>query len=126
MLMPQIFAEMYLTIFTKHPQCVDLSLGPVTEFILHRYLGPVQAGYRAVLKSIPELPTAKIEPPSTPTRGHSRTASLTSIQENPFTTVPWDYTPKTPSRSRQSLKRARDGGSLGSIEDDERQPKRQA
>ncbi|KAJ7799695.1 hypothetical protein B0H14DRAFT_2902501 [Mycena olivaceomarginata] len=110
MLMPQIFAEMYLTIFTKHP----------------RYLGPVQAGYRAVLKSMPELPTAKIEPPSTPTRGHSRTSSLASIQENPFTTVPWDYTPKTPSRNRQSLKRAHDGGSLSSIEDDGRQPKRQA
>ncbi|KAJ7705829.1 hypothetical protein B0H14DRAFT_3027083 [Mycena olivaceomarginata] len=100
MLMPQIFAEMYLTIFTKHPQ----------------YLGPVQAGYRL----------SKIEPPSTPTRGHSRTSSLTSIQENPFTTVPWDYTPRTPSRNRQSLKRAHDGGSLGSIEDDGRQPKRQA
>ncbi|KAJ7166004.1 hypothetical protein C8R46DRAFT_1192481 [Mycena filopes] len=111
MLMPRLFAEVSLTIFTKHPQ----------------YLGLVQAGYRAVLKSIPEFPSGLPEAPSTPTRGLSRTASLSSIgvQENSFTTVPLHYAPATPARG---LKRARDGegGSLGSIEEDERQAKRQA
>ncbi|KAJ7039439.1 hypothetical protein C8F04DRAFT_949938 [Mycena alexandri] len=104
MLMPPLFAEVYLTIFTKHPQ----------------YLGLVQAGYRAVLKSIPDVPTLQTQPPSTPTRGHSRTASLT---ENSFTTVPLNYAPTTPGRS---LKRGHDGGSVGSLEDEDRQPKRQA
>ncbi|KAJ7499848.1 hypothetical protein FB451DRAFT_1206806 [Mycena latifolia] len=109
MLMPPIFAEVNLTIFTKHPQ----------------YLGLVQAGYRAVLKSIPDVPTTTIERPSTPTRGHSRTPSSTSIAENSFTTVPLNYAPATPSRKRESLKRDFDS-SLSSLEGDERQPKRQA
>ncbi|KAJ6544294.1 hypothetical protein B0H19DRAFT_1170253 [Mycena capillaripes] len=111
MLMPATFAEVNLTIFTKHPQ----------------YLGLVQAGYRAVLKSIPDIPTPPtVEPPSTPTRGHSRASSMNSmINENSFTTVPLNYAPTTPSRNRD-LKRARESGSLSSIESDERQPKRRA
>ncbi|KAF7324433.1 hypothetical protein MVEN_02641100 [Mycena venus] len=115
MLMPPIFAEVYLTIFSKHPP----------TFFLYRFIGLVQGGYRAVLKSIPDsFSSTTTEPPSTPKRGHSRTGSLTSISENSFTTVPLNYTaPSTPSRN---LKRSRDGGSLGSIEGDERQPKRQA
>ncbi|KAJ7740601.1 hypothetical protein B0H16DRAFT_1566945 [Mycena metata] len=103
MLMPPLFAEVVLTIFTKHSQ----------------YLGLVQAGYRAVLKSIPDVPTLQTQP-STPTRGHSRTASLT---ENSFTTVPINYAPTTPARS---LKREHDGGSTGSLEDEDRRAKRQA
>ncbi|KAJ7983116.1 hypothetical protein DFH06DRAFT_1172457 [Mycena polygramma] len=105
MLMPAIFAEVNLTIFTRHPQ----------------YLGLVQGGYRAVLKSIPDGPT--MTTPSTPTRGHSRTTSLTAINENSFHTVPLHYAPTTPGRSQ---KRGREGGSVTSLEDDERQPKRQA
>ncbi|KAJ7165634.1 hypothetical protein C8R43DRAFT_1061610 [Mycena crocata] len=108
MLMPATFAEVNLTIFTKHPQ----------------YLGLVQGGYRAVLKSIPDVPTTSLESPSTPTRGHSRNASMTSIAENSFTTVPLNYAPTTPGRS---LKRSHQGsGSLSSLEDEERQAKRRA
>ncbi|KAJ7683564.1 hypothetical protein B0H17DRAFT_1205071 [Mycena rosella] len=111
MLMPPIFAEVNLTVFTKHPQ----------------YLGLVQAGYRAVLKSIPDVPTTTIEPPSTPTRGHSRNPSSSSIAENSFTTVPLNYAPTTPGRRRETVKRGlEEGGSVDSLEDDERQPKRQA
>ncbi|KAJ7124520.1 hypothetical protein C8R44DRAFT_148982 [Mycena epipterygia] len=115
MLMPPIFAEVFLTVFTKHPQ----------------YLGLIQAGYRAVLKSIPDGATPKIEAPSTPTRGHSRTGSSSSIAENSFTTVPLNYAPTTPSHRRENLnlKRRHEGGShgsLGSMKDDERSPKRRA
>ncbi|KAF7331095.1 HD-domain/PDEase-like protein [Mycena venus] len=54
MLMPPIFAEVYLTIFSKHPQ----------------FVGLVQGGYRAVLKSIPDsFSSTTTEPPSTPKRG---------------------------------------------------------
>ncbi|KAF8173867.1 hypothetical protein K438DRAFT_1728338 [Mycena galopus ATCC 62051] len=105
-LKPAIFAEVSLMIFTKRPE----------------YFGLVQAGYRALLRS--DFGTPTVEPPSTPTRGHSRTASVGSINENPFTAVPINYAPPTPSRKRESLKRARDGDSLDSVEDDERQPKR--
>ncbi|KAJ6598378.1 hypothetical protein DFH09DRAFT_1131650 [Mycena vulgaris] len=111
MLMPAIFAEVNLTIFTKHPQ----------------FLGLVQAGYRAVLKLIPDVPTTTIEPPSTPTRGHSRKPSASSISENSFTTVPLRYAPATPSRKRESLKRSLEGdNSVSSLDDDERQAKRLA
>ncbi|KAF7354636.1 hypothetical protein MSAN_01377100 [Mycena sanguinolenta] len=105
-LKPAMFAEVNMTIFSKHPQ----------------YVGVVQAGYRALLKK--EFSTTTVEPPSTPTRGHSRTASLNSISENSFTKVPINYGSPTPNRHRKSLKRRRDDDSLESLEDDDRQPKR--
>jgi hypothetical protein len=80
----------------------------------------VQAGYRAVLKSISDIPMTTIEPPSTSTRGHSRAGSQSSIAENSFTTVPLNYAPMTPS---QRLKRNSEDSSLS---EDERQPKRRA
>ncbi|KAJ7071732.1 hypothetical protein B0H15DRAFT_88799 [Mycena belliarum] len=111
MLMPPLFAEVNMSVFTKLPQ----------------FLGLVQAGYRAVLKSIPDIPTTTLSPPSTPTRGHSRkpSSSSASITENSFTTVPINFVPATPSRKRSSLKRSLDS-SLSSFEDDERSSKRQA
>ncbi|KAJ6473169.1 hypothetical protein C8R45DRAFT_1012504 [Mycena sanguinolenta] len=96
-LKPAMFAEVYMRIFSKHPQ----------------YVGVVQAGYRALLKK------NFLTPPSTPTREHSRSASLT---ESSFTKVPINY---TPSRKRESLKRGRDGDSSESLDDGDRQPKRQ-
>ncbi|KAJ7618503.1 hypothetical protein FB45DRAFT_931795 [Roridomyces roridus] len=71
MLMPEKFAEVNLTVFTKHPQ----------------YVGLVQAGYREVLKSI-----LRDETPTTPTRtrGNKRPASAL-IAENTFTTVPINF-----------------------------------
>ncbi|KAJ7683566.1 hypothetical protein B0H17DRAFT_1205073 [Mycena rosella] len=111
MLMPPTFAVVNLSVFTKHPQ----------------YLGLVQAGYRAVLKTIPDALTTTIEPLSTPNRGHSKNPSSSSIAENSFTTVPLNYAPTTPGRRRETVKRAlEEGGSVGSLEEDERQPKRHA
>ncbi|KAJ7636745.1 hypothetical protein FB45DRAFT_788822 [Roridomyces roridus] len=112
MLMPAVFAEVYLTVFTKHPQ----------------YLGLVQAGYRALLTRVPEPDSpATPEPPSTPTRdtssgtpkrkGLGRTGS---ISENSFTTVPIDF--GTPSKTK---KRGRDVGEEGHGEG-QREAKRRA
>ncbi|KAJ7476897.1 hypothetical protein B0H11DRAFT_2031118 [Mycena galericulata] len=98
MLMPENFIEVNLTIFTKQPE----------------YLGVVQAGYRAVLKSIPKHIPVAVEPPTTPTRGHVRSTS-SLIAENSFTTVPMNY--GTPSRGSKR-------GSLSSLEDEEREVKR--
>ncbi|KAJ7196961.1 hypothetical protein GGX14DRAFT_671390 [Mycena pura] len=96
MITPPVFAEVKLTVFTKHPE----------------YLGLVQAGYRAVLKLIPDDSTPP-ERPSTPTRGHKRTSTLASITPNSFTTVPLTYAATSPGRNR-ALKRSH-SGSLGSI-----------
>ncbi|KAK7053755.1 glycoside hydrolase family 3 protein [Favolaschia claudopus] len=104
MLMPKIFIEVKMTIFTKHPQ----------------YFGLVQAGYRAVLNSMSE-PAIEVEPPSTPPR-QPRGLSRGSVNESSFGQVPIDYVPTTPSRN---LKRAHDSNSLGPDEE-ERGPKRQA
>ncbi|KAJ7775716.1 hypothetical protein DFH07DRAFT_901632 [Mycena maculata] len=107
MLMPPKFAEVNLTVFTKHPE----------------YLGLVQAGYRAVLLSIPDIiPVTPVERPTTPTRGHRR-SGRSRIAENSFTTVPLDFVPSTPSRTR---KRSHEPGSMSSIEEDERESKRRA
>ncbi|KAF7300958.1 HD-domain/PDEase-like protein [Mycena indigotica] len=137
MLMPPIFAEVKLTVYTKRPE----------------YLAFVQAGYRAVLQSIPEdlpaTPPVSARPlesvgPLTPPREksnslpRSRTASLASLTPNEFTTVPMNYVPSTPSRSRE-LKRSHSSTSihigtgsllfgfgipLETIEDEERDTKR--
>ncbi|KAJ7688301.1 hypothetical protein B0H17DRAFT_1203108 [Mycena rosella] len=104
-----------------------LMLMPPTFAVVTLYLGLVQAGYRAVRKTIPDALTTTIEPLSTPTRGHSRNPTSSSIAENSFTTVPLNYAPTTPGRRRETVKRAlEEGGSVGSLEEDERQPKRRA
>ncbi|KAJ7235299.1 hypothetical protein B0H12DRAFT_1027524, partial [Mycena haematopus] len=107
-LKPAMFAEVYMTIFSKQPQ----------------YVGLVQAGYRALLKKdfLATNSDTDTEPPSTPRR---RTASLGSINENSFTKVPLNYAPPTPSRKREGLKRAREGGVEGEGEGEERKAKRQ-
>ncbi|KAJ7062810.1 hypothetical protein C8F01DRAFT_1135312 [Mycena amicta] len=108
-LMPQYFAEIKLSVFTKLPQ----------------YFGVVQAGYRAVLKSISD----DLMRPSTPTeRGpsHSRTASVGSgsIDGNSFTKVPLGYAMATPGRSTGAKKRSLEV--IDEREDGGREAKRQA
>ncbi|KAJ7032825.1 hypothetical protein C8F04DRAFT_1184777 [Mycena alexandri] len=89
MLMPPLFAEVYLTIFTKHPQLAI-----------------------ARCSSIPDVPTCKPRPVDRPEGIPDR-----QLTENSFTTVPLNYAPTTPGRS---LKRGHDGGSVGSLEDEDR------
>ncbi|KAF7291791.1 Glycoside hydrolase family 3 protein [Mycena chlorophos] len=104
-LMPQYFAELKLSVFTKLPQ----------------YFGLVQAGWRAVSACIIE----ELNRPSTPTPDRPRkpksTASLGSLGGNSFTAVPVTYAPDTPggkplsssqksnSQKSTSQKRSREG-----------------
>ncbi|KAF7300972.1 Glycoside hydrolase family 3 protein [Mycena indigotica] len=102
-LLPQYFAEIKLSVITKLPQ----------------YFGVVQAGYRAVLKSIQD----EIMRPTTPTRtGHSRVSSFGSLDGNSLTRVPLNFSLATPGKPITGKR------SLGSIDegDDERSAKRQA
>nr|GAT43933.1 predicted protein [Mycena chlorophos] len=112
-LMPQYFAELKLSLFTKLPQ----------------YFGLVQAGWRAVSASIIE----ELNRPSTPTpdrpHKHKRTTSLGSLGGNSFTTVPLTYAPDTPgakplSSSQNSQKRSRE--SLEDMEEETRVAKKHA
>ncbi|CAK5264989.1 unnamed protein product, partial [Mycena citricolor] len=81
MLMPRIFAEVYMTIFTRVPQLMAV----------------VQAGYRELLLELPQD-----TPPVTP-----KVKAKSLSPHSSFNTIPMQFVPSTPSRDR-TLKRPRD------------------
>ena len=114
---PEWFAEDFLRVYTKKPQ----------------FFGLVQAGYRAVLASMPKdrpdilvvpstldsmAPTPpSTEAPSTPkAKSHSRVnsftfpcasgVSATPFSNNSFTTVPPTFTPGSPSHNSKKRRSA--------------------
>ncbi|KAF8665672.1 hypothetical protein AX16_000125 [Volvariella volvacea WC 439] len=128
-LQPAVFAEVYMSVYTKRPQ----------------FFGIVQAGYREVLQNISKrtadpleggaaiAPTPPAsEAPSTPL-AQPRRASLTfgsrsnSFSNNNFTTVPPDYALGSPTRhsSAAKAKNAKRKRDKESTEPDElKKPKR--
>jgi len=118
-LMPAVFGEVLLRVYTR-----DV-----------RYFGIIQAGYREVLKALPDRvspslpePSAPVvertpSPPSTP-RGHSRNTSFTfpapnvtpvskAFSNNTFTTVAPNFVPRSPTQEHRKprSKRERDDDS---------------
>ena len=157
--MPATFAESRLQVYTRDPTFVLLLLCRCFSVQLgFRYYGIIQAGYRAVLETVPNLflekpisgrseehginlstrnisgassaPTPPAtEAPSTPSRTLSRQASLTvtdprTFSNNSFTTVDVGFVPPNPIKKRrlvvsEGLKGKKEGGSGGTVKDEE-------
>jgi len=118
LLMPAVFAEFLLRVYTKDVQ----------------YFGLIQAAYRKVLQTMPvphERDGEATEGPSTP-RAHSRNLSFGSISlpdtvtrepspkpgmtpfsDNKYTTVPVNHVPSSPTQKRGVSKSKREREIIG-------------